>query len=152
MNYCSFSNFSLSPKERVIHLARVNSEKQVHALHWFFHSKRSSSVYFLSGDWATMRPQRCYSSVPPLKELNVQGWAVGEKCTDGEKGGHDSGKKTESEGRDKDQGAHISCLAGIWVKNKRTLLKWNRVRQEAAIFRGPREHSVFFPFSLNSIV
>lgn len=61
-------------------------------------------------------------------------------------------KKQSLKAGDKDQGAHISCLAGIWVKNKRTLLKWNRVRQEAAIFRGPREHSVFFPFSLNSIV
>lgn len=29
MSYCSFSNFSLSLKEGVIHLARVNSEKQI---------------------------------------------------------------------------------------------------------------------------
>lgn len=30
-----------------------------------------------------IRPQRCHSPVPPLKELNVQGWV--EESTDGEK-------------------------------------------------------------------
>lgn len=64
MNYCSFSNFSLSPKESTPSPAwALLSEMQGFCA--------PSAVTEPQRDW------RWYSWVPPLKELSVQGgWAV----------------------------------------------------------------------------
>lgn len=48
-------------------------------------------------------------------------------------------KKIKSEGRrDKEQGTHISCLGGIWVKHKSRILKWNREKPRLQSLGGLR--------------